>query len=922
MSKPNRRDVLKTTGAGAGVAIGLGGTAGQTLGAQGGTTTVNQASGEVVTPEADITKAFEAVAEEGFIVIDGDSADDDPIEFGGDDIEGDVEIDGLVYADNTWQSTRVDFPDLDPAALLEGADVDLPIDPDDIEGDIEVHVEPIDGVYDAEEGLMTAEPISLTIDVDLTALGAVDIELEVDAEADLTTGESGEMEGDADNLAGDGDGDASATLVGNEFALEATGETIDPPLMDPIDIDEELGLPSPEGRNYLQITLDMEVTDVDGEPDEPIPLTTFTTETSEGFISFDTEDPMESRFEFGEDLDEEIIIDGTIYDDGTWTSDRVEIPPIDLEDEIIEAAEEAAPDWLPGVDLIVENLQYDVDIAFEAMEGEYRPHEDLFTGTLDVEIDIIAKIPDDAICDPTGIFGCWDPTLIDADVFPDPIDLTTHESNGPATEEGMEGYIDGIHSPAPEVNLVGQEFGVEAEVEDTTLRDWLVNSVLGTPSNAGYNWVDIDLDLELDDHTALEGELVFQPIVGESPPLDLNRDGLYEDVIGDDEFTSQDVSALFDHLHSDPVQEQTELFTFAGGLNRDRVGVVDVKALFNGGVGHWNPDELPDPPTVIVPEGEVDISLETPASVVEEGDIVEVDVVVSGATDGIEAFDLEVSLSDNEAAEIVDFDHGRDVAYDHSDIVDDGGRVVLEGATQYGQFDGQETTVLTTLELVGHQPGTTVSLSVDVGQFPQGIFGEDTTQYEVAETSGESLSVDFQADVAIEDQEAVGGQTIEVGWADPGENGAFVGIWSVTGDSADELLGTYDLGAVTEEMTVSLETRVTESQTLMAAVHPADEGADPGPNVETLLASDTASVDVSPPAIGGEGNPPQDLNGDGLYEDVNGDGRADVFDVQVLFNNMESEEVQEFAEFYNFAGQDSDEVGIFDVQSLFQSIQD
>lgn len=73
---------------------------------------------------------------------------------------------------------------------------------------------------------------------------------------------------------------------------------------------------------------------------------------------------------------------------------------------------------------------------------------------------------------------------------------------------------------------------------------------------------------------------------------------------------------------------------------------------------------------------------------------------------------------------------------------------------------------------------------------------------------------------------------------------------------------------------------------------------------------------VSPPPVVGEDRP-QDLNGDGLFEDINGDGELNIFDVQVLFANLESDTVQDNAWAFSFQDGDGDEVDIFDVQALF-----
>ncbi|THE65657.1 hypothetical protein D8Y22_06540 [Salinadaptatus halalkaliphilus] len=74
-----------------------------------------------------------------------------------------------------------------------------------------------------------------------------------------------------------------------------------------------------------------------------------------------------------------------------------------------------------------------------------------------------------------------------------------------------------------------------------------------------------------------------------------------------------------------------------------------------------------------------------------------------------------------------------------------------------------------------------------------------------------------------------------------------------------------------------------------------------------------------PPAIVGD-SPPQDLNGDGLYEDVRGSGEFTILDVQALFDNLDNNIVQKNAEHFNFADIQEDEVTILDVQALFDQL--
>ncbi|MFT4945575.1 MAG: PKD repeat protein, partial [Halovenus sp.] len=93
----------------------------------------------------------------------------------------------------------------------------------------------------------------------------------------------------------------------------------------------------------------------------------------------------------------------------------------------------------------------------------------------------------------------------------------------------------------------------------------------------------------------------------------------------------------------------------------------------------------------------------------------------------------------------------------------------------------------------------------------------------------------------------------------------------------------------------------------------------------TLTVTDTAGrtatravpVAVSLPPVVGE-HPPRDPTGDGRYEDVDGDGTVDIFDVQALFTGLDSDAVQSHAGAFDFDGDGT--VGVLDVQALFERV--
>ncbi|WP_147438137.1 PKD domain-containing protein [Halorubrum sp. Atlit-28R] len=77
-----------------------------------------------------------------------------------------------------------------------------------------------------------------------------------------------------------------------------------------------------------------------------------------------------------------------------------------------------------------------------------------------------------------------------------------------------------------------------------------------------------------------------------------------------------------------------------------------------------------------------------------------------------------------------------------------------------------------------------------------------------------------------------------------------------------------------------------------------------------------------PGDVTGTGNPAQDPDGDGLYEDIDGSGEVDIFDVQALYNNLDSINNAGNGRYFQFAaGEPVDQdVSVFDVQALYTEI--
>lgn len=266
MTDVNRRQFVKLAGAGAGLTVGAGAAGAQQRGLE---------------TEQAVEASFSASINEGTLTLDGGSLGDSgaSINISIGTLDGSIEIEGSVYEDKTWDSSSIQFPDVDPGQLIDEGD--LPDFVDSIEFDdssqVNVVVNSISGVYDPDSGnggLVTGD-LDMLIEADIEGDAVVegisvgftfDFSIDVNNGADLglTTGVSNNLSGDAANLESN---NATATVVNNNFTVpEATGPDLcqDPPLVDPICINDQLNLPidNPE-RNWVQLTMQP---NWDGEP--------------------------------------------------------------------------------------------------------------------------------------------------------------------------------------------------------------------------------------------------------------------------------------------------------------------------------------------------------------------------------------------------------------------------------------------------------------------------------------------------------------------------------------------------------------------------------------------------------------------------------------------------------------------------------
>ncbi|ERH10557.1 MAG: hypothetical protein J07HX64_02332 [halophilic archaeon J07HX64] len=144
----------------------------------------------------------------------------------------------------------------------------------------------------------------------------------------------------------------------------------------------------------------------------------------------------------------------------------------------------------------------------------------------------------------------------------------------------------------------------------------------------------------------------------------------------------------------------------------------------------------------------------------------------------------------------------------------------------------------------------------------------------------------------------------------------------VDGEEEDNLTAGPDgqfggAGAFDDKLAVNGSTEVVftvESPNGTEALNTTELGsADPVVEVNlTFPVATFAEIDAT-----GDGEFATDTTGNGLLNDVNGDGEFTIFDVQAFFLNFETPAVQNNPEAFNFDGDENDQVTIFDVQELF-----
>jgi len=292
------------------------------------------------------------------------------------------------------------------------------------------------------------------------------------------------------------------------------------------------------------------------------------------------------------------------------------------------------------------------------------------------------------------------------------------------------------------------------------------------------------------------------------------------------------------------------------------------------------------------------------------------DIIVDSADGGVGAAEIRVSVDDVEVAEITDANVVDENASEEIAIAADGSSVEIDYA--FADTTDTGSVAIATVTVEGTSAGT-ANLSVEPtdGNSEVLVFDEGGQGYDVTGANGATLEVQAAQflvnDLSAPDKAAVGSNVTVTA--------------NVTNDGSVESTQPVEF-RIDADGDGDLETVITKQETIAAGATeevtfsvaaPADAKFGLRQHgVFTAADSSTAEIEFTPPDVNGDGLLPGDSDGDGLYEDVNGDGSANAGDAQALFSARNSDAVQSYVAAYDFNGDGAVNVG--DAQALFSEV--
>ncbi|SFK75688.1 hypothetical protein SAMN04487950_0939 [Halogranum rubrum] len=307
-----------------------------------------------------------------------------------------------------------------------------------------------------------------------------------------------------------------------------------------------------------------------------------------------------------------------------------------------------------------------------------------------------------------------------------------------------------------------------------------------------------------------------------------------------------------------------------------------------------------------------------------------------------------------------------DVTVTQGDLIDVGATVENTGdeeATQSVEFQVDGNVVASQDVTLAGGASTTVSFedvdtsSLAPGSYTHGVYTDDDSQtatltVEEEVVTGKSSDVSLSPtssevvvgntetfDVVVENVDGgVGAYTATVSSDDPsvtitnvellGNPSAQTSDVQISEDGSSvtinaALMNTADSGAVTIatiEVTTQAEGSAADGDDGSAnlSLGVAALGDETGQSYTVSGTSGATVTVVSLGPIGNFQNPPNDLDGDGIYEDINGDGTFNIVDIQATFANLNDPVVTENVEKFDYNG--DGKIDVVDVQALYNML--
>lgn len=364
-----------------------------------------------------------------------------------------------------------------------------------------------------------------------------------------------------------------------------------------------------------------------------------------------------------------------------------------------------------------------------------------------------------------------------------------------------------------------------------------------------------------------------------------------------------------------------------------------------------------EPDSSATVDGAVNVSLVPANDSVAPGENVTYDILVTGPDAGISSYDVTVSLANDEVASIVDVASERESGFGVEEVLDDGAEAQLERALGDETFDPSEEILLGSVTVSADAVGnTTLAVATD-----SDINDLDSEQYDIAAAPEAALSIEedvLEGTLAVEpaEESAVidftrsydivlvgadeGVSSFDLSASLDGQGSAEIVDADTTGEEVLDDVAIGDDGQSLSVTQAQLDDTVApadsavlvtvdiEMQSLGNVSLDVDEVTVTGVNdTSYVLETASGSIEIIEPPQGpdvtGDGASASDTTGDGRTNDVVGDGEFRITDVQELFRLIATGEIETIEgadEFFDFS--DDGDVGISDVQALFQEFQE